>query len=146
MGVSGNKFFISELLKNSQIYTEFLGAAQRLQLCWTLGFLKWQTNPSASWASVLGGLSSTCLPHFTAQWELQWGTLAVNLVSSTEVPTSFTTLFTSLGCRQVCTFYPANMYTLLVVTFNIFTALKVLCSLQCTWLFMTFDYFPLPSL
>lgn len=30
-------------------------------------------------------------------------------------------------------------YTLLVVTFNVFSALKVLCSLQCTWLFMRGD-------
>ena len=59
------------------------------------------------------------------------------LVSSTEVPAKLTTLFTSLACRQTYALYRADMYTLLVVTFNVFSALQVLK--QCTWLVMRGD-------
>lgn len=137
MDVSRNKFFISELLKNSQNYTELLRGGSETAGLSDLGLLKWQTNLSASWGSVLGGLSSAPLPDFTARWELLWEILAAILVSSTEVPAKLTTLFTSLACRQTYAFYQANMYTLWVVTFNVFSTLKILK--QCTWLVMRGD-------
>lgn len=118
---------------------DYWGVARRPWIRWTLGLLKGYANPSASRGAVLGGLGSNPLQDFTAQWELLWETVAVILVSSTEVPAKFTALFTSLGCRQSYAFYRANIHTLLVVTLNVFSTSEVLCSLQCTWLFMRGD-------